>query len=587
MRRALRKNGAVFSWFLIIVACFLAHAGCDTIDLNTDEGIKKALTRKEKLNEAMKEIKSLSSDRARLATFGPELAALYVDGSNFDREVLGYLTAIADIKYKDAYLKAAKSEDSKQLLQAASVISTLKIEEAVPDLIQAYDKARDHDLRRAIMEVGLSVPSKDMAKLAHELLRDKGPDDVPIANLRLACRVLDFQVMPEAAPVLIKAVFYADAVGRNIAEDCSAAVLALGRPVIPDLLAAFKLEDEDLNRFISRNQDRMTPESVVLAAATMLGKLRAIEGREALLTWLADPTPIRPPAALAMKSHADPAWMEWAALIGQTTQEVIFSLNDIGVEGDENAKKVLLDIYRWVEPYPTKYQRPIDLTGMNMIEISARVNAARVLAENGFLDDETLKGLLNVLKDPSFNDDRKLRPAARAALAQDLVTYLAITSRPGWTESVWTFFDEMAKNELAEKPDAKIKYDLEPSRQRIADMKSTYELADDCQDSAACFLNSLDDLSPENNYRRIKAVYEIGRSGRHDYFDIVLKGYEHFDAFGLIFATDALARLGLPEDITKVENEIERLSQSRDAQYFMLLRNYLNPLRATLRAKGE
>ena len=588
MRRSVMT---IWSQWLLVVGLLAAVAlvsGCkDELDVKTEERrLKKALSSGEKLDQAMAEIKSKSSDREELAKYGSELQELYLKGSEFDRDILRYLVLIEDAEYAEAYIKAVKSGDPLQVRPGAGAIGNLKLKEGTPALVEAFNTTADADIKEAILEAAGLIKSDDMRDLAAGLLREKEPGDVPIAQLRKACVALQTQADASTVDVLLKAMFFSDEVGRDIHKECSQALMAIGKPAIPSTLELLKFQNESVNSYISRHSDRRTRENIILGAVTLLAKLRAADAREPILDYLADPKVIQPPDALAVKAADDPQWFEWAGLIGQVVQETIFALNDIGVEGNEKAKTVLLGIYKWEEPYPAKFERATDY--VNMVEVSARVNAARVLAENRFLEDEeTLMLILNTLKDPGFDNIRKLRPAARAAIATDLVTYLGIVAKPDWKEKVWSFFNEMSKAEFADDPKAKIKFELAPTRDRIAKMESTFDLAAECGDSMACYAKLIESTDDEkDHFRKVKAAYELGRSGVHDpYFDLLLNNFDSFDAFGYMFVADALIRLGTAEDIPKVKAKLAKLEQELGTQSLSTIKGYLEPLMVTLANK--
>ncbi|MDX9724502.1 MAG: hypothetical protein RBU37_27390, partial [Myxococcota bacterium] len=60
-----------------------------------------------------------------------------------------------------------------------------------------------------------------------------------------------------------------------------------------------------------------------------------------------------------------------------------------------------------------------------------------------------------------------------------------------------------------------------------------------------------------------------------------------FDPFGVMFAADALARLGRAEDAPKVEAKLAELKATRDAKLVAIFEMYLKPLRFTLLAKTQ
>jgi len=578
------STGAVAVGSLGLVACE------EEIDLETEEGLKKALEKGEKLEDAMRRLQEVDD----VAPYGKELQGLYLKGSAYDDEVLGHLVRLEDPAYEEAYIKAINSGQANQVIKGAAAAGELGLESAAEPLVSAYQGAADRETKRAIFEAATQIDSKKLAELAAKTLTEKTPEDLHISVLRWACRTLEAQAEPSTVPAAIKGMFYVDQGGRTIGPDCTAAVLAVGELAIPEILKLLEGENKEVNRFIKRHQDIMTQQSAKLRAVTLLGKLQAEAGLAPILADLSDAAPLEPPRVLARKPTNDPAWGEWAALIGQLTQEQIFALNDIGVEGNEEAKKVLMAIYKWEEPYPKKYARAVKLA--NMVEISARVNAARVMAENNMLDTpEVMQEVLNTLKDEDFENDKKLRPAARASIVQDLVTYLGIASKPGWKETVWEFFNQMAANELADDPEADkkrgFKYELEPARRRIAETKSAFELAEKCgagKDNLPCYAKVLEggNLKEKDRYQVLKAVYELGEHGSSKHFDLILDNFGELDqALGYLYAYSALAKLGDASKVEAIETKLDELQGKMGKQRFSMAKQTLKPLLGTLGAK--
>ncbi len=573
----------------IIYACAAAISfgalACNAYDVETEKGMKAALSEKKHLDKAMAKLASLSSTPDEIKPYGAELSALYLVGSSYDREVIQILASLGDTAYDEAYLKAANSDDFKQVQSAALAAKNSESDAVIETLLSKFDTTRDPDTKRLLMEAGLTKKDAGLAKKATELLLGD-LERTPIGLLRTSCNVLAYQRDPESAEASLRGIFFADDAGRSIATECAKALTSLGKDVAgPILVEVFKLENEKLNAYVDQHPDRLTPDTLRFHAAVNLAKLRYAEGVDVMLDFLQDMKPIVAPGALVLKPIDDSAWINWGALVGTASQEIIFAINDIGVQGNERAAEVLMNIYAWGPEIAKKYKKPIDLTGSFNIEISLRVNSVRVLLENDLLTPERYNTILEALKDPSFEQNRGFRPAARASLVTDLITYMAIASKPAQLESVWGYFDKLREKELqnpaTEKhpaPNLEDPYDFKPVVKRIADTKSTFELADECGDTAACYEQVLEKKDEGSYYPRIKAAYEIGKINDHKYFAPLLKNYAEYDAYGQMFVTSALAAIGTKDDIPAVIELREKLRKDLAPQIFASAQTYLDSL---------
>lgn len=581
-RRTLRR---LFLAAVLVMLTVLGAYGCEQpVDVSTPEGAAKALETGEKVEDAIEAIGQMKpEERAKL---GKELQKFYLKGSPHDDKVLGWLVSMKDPAYKEAYIKGVGSGRVSQAAAAASAIGELGLSDAADALANAFEGTGDREIKQAILEAASRIESERLGKLAATVLIEKNPDDEHISVLRESCRVIAKNPNPEFTRAALKGLFYADQAGRRITDDCVLAVLAIGKPAVPAIIEMIEGKNEEIARHIKRHADIYTEETVLLQGAQLLSRLRPEEGRDILVRQLQDPTPFAPPQVLAAKPTTDPAWGGWAALIGQVNQEVMLALNDIGIAGNEDARTALIAIYKWQEPYPQKFDTAIRKGGSTMIEIAARVNAARLLVENGFLDDpDALQDILATLKDPAFNDEGKVRPAARAAITQDLVTYLAIASKPGWTETVWKFFDAMASAELDEKR-YKLNYDFNDTRVRIADVKSAFELADKCAEQGVdCYAKVLQEEKPDR-YQELKAIYELGKQGKAEHFPLVLARYDDVDqALGYLYANSTLQTLGDASRVAEIDALIEEGRKSMDDDKFKFMESSLKLVRNTLAAR--
>lgn len=561
---------------------------CSPIDVDTEDGLMKAIVTRQKLDKAIPKAFSLVSRPEAFEPYAKALVKLYLDGSPFDRDVITIL-ATSGLEVADpAFKKAAESNDYKQVLQAAYGVKATKNAEIQKLLLKQYDKHINPEVKRVILETGTSIKNPEITAKALKILNGD-LDDTPFALLRTSCQVLEHQKDPSAIDTLIVVMFHQDGVGRSLTPDCSKALISLGKEATtPALLTAYKLENEKLQAYVASHPDTLTNDTVRNNTASALATFRSTEAIPAMLDYVGSTRPIPVPGTLAIRPAGDQAWMMWATLVGAASQNSIFAINDIGVQDNEEAKEIFRNIFMWTDAYQQKFKNPIELTGTTNIEVSQRINAFRVLRENNLLSQDELTEFINVLKGEEFEDERSFRNYARASMATDMITYLAITARAGETRSVWQVFSDMKAKEFnipePEDDAPKAPHPNDPIVARIDDVRAAFALAEQCDSSAACYAKELekDSLS---NYERIKAVYELGLTGNHEYFEKICGVYKTFDLFGQIYATKALANLGTKEDIARIEALNQSLAREMSQIHYKSAKTNLENLVITLANK--
>ncbi|MCL2325888.1 MAG: hypothetical protein FWC40_05245 [Proteobacteria bacterium] len=572
-----------------IAASFGFMAACTPIDVDTDDGLMRALESRKRLDRAIPRLMSISASPGRLEPFIPLLVKMYEEGSPFDREIITALASSGNPLADSAFKKAAESTDFKQVIQAAHGARATQSAEVQNLLLKNFDRQVNPEVRRVILDTGTTIKSSAIAAKAKSILNGN-LDETPFSLLRTSCNVLEFQKDPDAAGTLLLAGFHMDGVGRSLGPDCRRALMALGRDVaVPVLLTAFKLENKDLNIYIEKHPDTMTADTVRSDTANMLAIFRAKEAIGPMLDFVGNTRRIPVPGTLAIRPAGDPAWAQWASLVGAASQAAFFAINDIGVRDNARAKTIFTDIFNWTEPFKIKFRNAIELTGTTNIEVSQRVNAFRVLRENELVSTEEVAAMVNVLKGEEFADERTFRNWARAAIATDMLTYLAITARNGDTKALWQLFNDMQEKEFAvpapENEDAPLMAHANDTIvQRINAVRPAFELADRCDTRAACYAGALGNEGL-SNYERIKIVYELGLSGDHQFFEVICGVYGSFDLFGQIYATNALANLGTAADIERIRTLSRTLAGTMSQIHYQTARINLENLIITLANK--
>ncbi len=628
------KNRGIRRYIVLgMIAATVLTAGCGQIDVSTDEGLHEALQKGEKLDKAIPKIQGMMTNQTRLAEFVPDLVALYKRGSSFDREVIEALSSSSDPAADEAFEHCLNTEgnfkDNKQMMRAAIGIKNTKNAGLQKRLISMYPKMKDPEVRRVILETGLSIKNKEITNLAVQVLNDN-IEETPFALLRTSCDVLEYQQDNSTVDTLIRVVYHQDYVGRTLTTNCTRALMALDRDVVaPVLLTAYKLENKDLMDYVSKHPDTLTPESIRNNTANALALYRYEEAVPAMLDYIGDTKTIPVPGTLAIRPPADPAWQMWASLVGVASQSTLFAINDIGVRNyKDRAKPLLTDLFHWTDDYKRKFKNAIDLTGTTNIEVSMRVNAFRTLRENDLITRDEVIEMIHTLKGEEFLNEAKFRPYARVDIGTDMVTYCAITSRKGDLDTIWAEFDKLREEEYKvptpEDPDApKAPHFNDKANNRITDTKAAFQLAEECDTSAECYAKALEDKAI-NGYSRIKAIYEIGLSGEQNCgeaevivkeeipapapadgeapaapkvvekkvkkniscFDLISREYKNLDAFGQLYGTKALAQLGSKKDVDKVKALNKELSRTMNQIQYQTAKIQLEGLVTTLESKN-
>lgn len=577
-------------WLILVMLLGgLMGTGCEEeIDLNTDEGLKKALAEGKKLDKALDKLDDYASEPEKLKQFGVELTKLYVKGGPHDEKVIDLLTmkGVPDEKFKDAYIKAIKSNDEAQIRLGAAAASELGLKDAASALVGVYQSTPSDDVKLIVLQAAMDIPDSRFQDIAMELF-EKDPGQAPIGNFRHACKVLREQPTVKAVPTLLKAMFYVEN-NIRIVQDCKEAVLAVGKDAVPDIIKMLKGKDEVVNNFIKRFPEAYTPETVITQSAVLLGDLFASDAVPAMLEVLSSPDPIMPPTTLINMDPNDPNTrtqrIMWAESIGMMGQELVLNINEIGAEGHEEAvKTALVALFKYEVPFPKKFHEAVRIK--SLVEVALRVNAGRVLAEQGLIDDDLLVEMLSSLTGKEWENEADLRPAVRATMVTDLVSYLAIASRPGWTEKAHAYFAAMSTKELNNK-NYKKEYMFDQPRGRIADVKPAFDLADRCKEDVECYAKVLEDAKA-NTWEVTKAIFEIGRRGNHDHVAKLLAYMPKAKAstFAPDYIAYALGQIGTAEDVPALEEAIEKTKAATASTNFQALKHKYTPLIFTLKTK--
>ena len=585
---------------LIILATGLGTMSCSSIDVSTDEGIKEALTKRERLDKAIPKISGMQTKPERLKEFVPELVDLYMSENNaFDREIISALAVTGDERANQAFMRGAKSDDYKQVMDAARGVKLTGAPDVTSHLLSIYDQQINPEVKRVILEIGTANKGQEWTTKAKSILNGN-LDNTSISLLKISCDVLAFQQdsSKDTVDTLMRVIYYQDGAGHSLTANCTRALMATPNieEVEKALLTAYKLENKELMDYVARHPDTLTPESIRNNTAVSLGQFRYTEAIDPMLDYIGDTHTIPVPGTLAIRPVDDPAWPMWASLVGVASQSTIFAINDIGVRDNQKAKQIFMNMFTWPKEYKSKFKNAIELTGSSNIEVSMRVNAFKVLRENELVSDEEILKMIESLKGEEFQDEKKWRPFARSSIATDMITYLAVTSKQGDLNKFWRVFNEMKAKDHEfyvpepEDPEApKVQHYNDNISQRIDDVKSAFEMAEVDGANSETYSNYLKDGkfngAELNGYQYAKIMYELGYSNEHKYFDIICDNYKKLDVFSQMYGTKALAQLGNANDIPKIEELIKKLANEMSQIQYISAKPNLEGLITTLRTK--
>ncbi len=227
------------------------------LDLDTPEGLEAALSKRRRLDLAIPKICGMTAEPESLMPYVPALKQLYQDGSAFDREVILALSAAADAG-ADVHAemeKAAATMDYKQIIIAADCAKRTKDVQLQSKLLDGYDKQYNPEVKRAILETGLTIQSDAIAEKAIATLNGKY-EETPPALLRTSCNVLAYQKSPKSAEALLRVIPYVDAAGRTMAPDCTEAFSALDKHVTcAALRSALNSDNQSLKDYVKAHPE--------------------------------------------------------------------------------------------------------------------------------------------------------------------------------------------------------------------------------------------------------------------------------------------------------------------------------------------
>jgi len=442
---------------LIALPTVTLTTACDDYDLETPEGINKALNDGVRVKAAMEKLKSVTGDD--LKPFGEAMQKRYLAGDEENQEALiNKLVSLKDPAYTESYMKALQSGDDNQVRAGADMVGQLKLKEAEEPLIQMFNKyfsmGGKADILQVLIEAGMVLESPRVAEAFATQLFEAELELQNVSNMKSMCLFLSRVPVPKLMPKLVPLIFFRTDAGQSIAQECSAAIKVLGRQAYPEMErllwtastnpAMAQKGNEDVRKMISTKGKRLSEGDVQIAAVAVFAVIAEKKSIKTMLEFLQDKkNRIRWPVDLKTKNPTEGKnpnlFGGWAGSVGQGYQEMLLTINKLGIPPkDEAVKKlardVLLDIAVWDVERREQFS---ELTKINSgIPAVLRAQALRVLAEQDLLDDATIDRLFAALEDKEFEKDETKRVERLFLLSQMSVSY-GVASKAEWMEKIY------------------------------------------------------------------------------------------------------------------------------------------------------
>ncbi len=563
-------------WTARAVACLLCTLtlfGCEQPKWDDPAYVSAQLNdedpnRRKAALERIKEL-PLAERQAMVKATVPALTNLYKRKDSNQRDVLDMLLPLRDAAAVEVYVDELKNNSFKQAGNAAELLGELKHQAALPDMLKLLESSDDPDVKQGILRGFKHMPDASLvAPLTTVLKLDA--DDHPIALHAYSCEVLGevALIAPEAfdadaKKTLVRSVFLANNLRQDVSRQCGLAVQKLGDPVIPELIALFKGENEGVQRLMMAY--KFPPNRSRGVATNRLTSLRAKEAGplfiEALNVKVAVPDDI-----------ARDQRLPWVQIEAQVFGEMILGLGDLRatearpllesvLQGQKNAD------WEPIRDYAVEAQLRQDAArALNLIGDRAAAPTLLAVAKTGKIED------LEKLAEATAKQGQPMADLERYTLnytvAQAYVNLAGADAEAGLNEIIAASKGEGLKAALEK---------LRPA----AKLHASCTARGDQAAQATCYGEQLKDAEPAT---RTKAVHELSRLAAAISSPVLAANIatDSLDTRELIGS--ALYHAPSPEALKQVEATLTKSESSRgDAA--RLDRNRLELLRAFLKNK--
>ena len=521
------------------LSAMVALSACEEADWENPEYVGKMILDEDALTArtAIEKVGDLSDEDAKKVL--PQLIEVYKrDGLN-QKEAMQYIVQFRDPSAKEVYLAELETDITGYARASAEALGEVKAEDAVPKMLEILAKTDKDEVKLGIVQAFQHMPTPAMVEPLIGILK-LDVDSNPIQLLAHACEALGHlgEVNPEAVQPAVKqmtlAVFYGNMTGQSLDLDCGQALQTIGQPAVPELIAIFKGEREDVQKLMMKYdtpQAAFPQNSPQLIAAKRLASLRAKEAIPVFVEWLSGKHE-------APEDLKDRKAVNWRVKEAQVMSEVIRSLGDLGaqeavplLEETVQGKRINEDIWTDVTDWQVELQLRQDAGfALNAMGNRGSVPILLEMADKGVVNDMEKVMAQNEAAGNKPNDVTRyqfnwmsLRTAAMLSTGADLDKFQAITTKNGEK------YPDLSKKMGEFIP--------------VVQQAQTCNAEADDAKKAACYGGKLADNRPE---LREKAAWELSRLPKEAALPVILEniGTDFLDTreiltFGLYRHADA------------------------------------------------
>lgn len=491
------------------LAMLAGLAGCSQAEWDDPEYINNELKTADSIYRAvaLRKLDTMEDEQQRKAI--PGLVDTYLKGGPNADDAMKFLVRLRDEEATDAYLQEMKENNAGFPGQAAEALGELKVEKAVPEMLNLYKESTDPSVQQAVLRGMEYMPDPSMIEpLVNTLKLDV--DNYPIALHSYSCDILGdiAQKNPgefgeDQIRTMVRAMYLSNIAGQNIKRECSLAIQKLGKPAVPALMEVFRGENKDVEKLMmtfAAGEGEFPMNRPKPAAVQRLVTMRAEEAIDPLLEW-------------ANQEHALPetgvpkaevrSWFRYEA---QTVDEIIMGLGDLRAQ---KAQDFLVDVL--TGEMNDEWEGILD----PLLELQLRQDAGKALVRLG--NREAAGPLMQMALEGVIKD---LERRARFMEKSEDMEAMDVLQRYQFNWMSAKLWANLATGDQIDDLNKLINLEflqgekMKKVRERLKEFKPMLELAKECMAKesndakASCYGEG---LKSDNEYVREKAAWELSR----------------------------------------------------------------------------